>query len=300
MNTRGLTKCAVAVVCCFSAKAFAWGAKGHQIVNQAAADLMTTDAASFFQRNKEALAHMSTVPDFAWKKKGTYQQERALHFFQWDRYGKSPMAKSLAQFGAPEALKSLGKDFVHENGYAVWRIGQIYGKMVSELNVKNWVGVLQMAGVMGHYMGDLAQPMHMTSDYDGQSIGRRGVHSYFETALVEPISGVTLHRDAVSDGSTIRQALDKAVPYSSGNSSLKAQAVALQQGIASYDNLDEVLAEFSENSQDDVALRAHFAPRMGGGAAALGKLWDMAVQESGISAFPNQDIKAPVPEWFPL
>ncbi len=289
------------MVCCVSAQAFAWGAKGHQTVNKAAAELMTSDAASFFQRNKEVLADMSTVPDFAWKKKGTYQQERALHFFQWDRYGKSPMAKSLAQFGAPEAIKGLGHDFVDENGSSVWRIGQIYGRMVVELKKKNWEGVLQMAGVMGHYVGDMSQPMHMTSDYDGQSINRRGVHSYFETSLVEPLSDVTLVSDAVRDGSATRQSLDQAVAYSTGAKLVAVQQMAVDEGIASYKDLDEVLAQFGDNNQDDVALKAHFAPLMGLGAATLAKLWDMAVLEAGVTSVPNQEIRrVAVPAWFPL
>ncbi len=39
-------------------------------------------------------------------------------------------------------------------------------------------------GLMGHFVGDLAQPLHATADFDGWSKGLGGIHAYYESELV--------------------------------------------------------------------------------------------------------------------
>lgn len=43
---------------------------------------------------------------------------------------------------------------------------------------------VMLAGIMGHFVGDMAQPFHPTSDYDGWSTGNGGIHSFFESSVV--------------------------------------------------------------------------------------------------------------------
>ena len=46
---------------------------------------------------------------------------------------------------------------------------------------------LVLAGTLGHYVGDLGQPMHVTENYDGQLTGQKGLHSFFEEDLVDEV-----------------------------------------------------------------------------------------------------------------
>lgn len=46
---------------------------------------------------------------------------------------------------------------------------------------------LVSAGVLGHYIGDLAQPLHVTENYDGELTKQKGIHSYFEDKIVEAL-----------------------------------------------------------------------------------------------------------------
>lgn len=58
--------------------------------------------------------------------------------------------------------------------------------------------VMTIAGIMSHFIGDLAQPYHVTADYDGWDTGNGGVHSYFESevlhALDEKVNGDALEK----------------------------------------------------------------------------------------------------------
>ena len=285
----------------FSSHALAWGNKGHALVNETAADLMTSPAAGFFRAHKPALGRLGNVPDVKWKDPATYNNEKALHFFSWDRYSTADLTGRFDEHLLSHVVRKLGGAFVKENGSAIWRISSIQKKMTEALRAKNWERALQMAGVLGHYMGDLAQPMHMSSDYDGQSIGRRGIHRYFETTLVNEAEGPVLTQRVLEFGAEHRSTLDAGAPDSRGPAQ-EATSVAFEQGMSSYGELPEVLGHFDESTQDDEKLTGMLKVRMGHGAAALAKIWDLAVEESGVtSGFPRENIgQVADPEWFPL
>ncbi|MBX7231050.1 MAG: hypothetical protein K1X29_03090 [Bdellovibrionales bacterium] len=46
---------------------------------------------------------------------------------------------------------------------------------------------LVVAGVMCHYIGDLAQPLHVSENYDGALTQQKGIHSYFEETCVDEL-----------------------------------------------------------------------------------------------------------------
>jgi hypothetical protein len=70
---------------------------------------------------------------------------------------------------------------VLENGTGAWRVGQFFlAAKEAFANNKTSEG-LQWAGAMAHYVGDLAQPLHVTHNYDGQLTGQKGLHAWFES-----------------------------------------------------------------------------------------------------------------------
>lgn len=114
----------------------------------------------------------------------------------------------------PSALNNKQKNIkiFADVGVAPFRIAQLYEKMVSafkcadkkkapkQINLfkepvregdytctnkttryEDLSAAIQLGGVMGHFVADLAQPLHTTIDYDGYSQGQGGAHAYFET-----------------------------------------------------------------------------------------------------------------------
>ena len=86
-------------------------------------------------------------------------------------------------------IKKFGTKNVLINGTAPWRMQQMAILLVTTLKRKDVspVEVLQVAATLGHYVGDLGNPLHVTKDYDGQSIGENGLHSFFEGTSVNAI-----------------------------------------------------------------------------------------------------------------
>jgi hypothetical protein len=43
-------------------------------------------------------------------------------------------------------------------------------------------------GIMGHFVGDAGQPFHNSADYNGKESGHYGIHSYYESKIVDAIA----------------------------------------------------------------------------------------------------------------
>lgn len=67
-----------------------------------------------------------------------------------------------------------------------------------------------IGGVMGHFIGDLAQPYHVTINFDGWEGGHGGVHEYMESAVVKHL-GPELENDVLNKAkeSTFRKSLEE-------------------------------------------------------------------------------------------
>ncbi len=51
--------------------------------------------------------------------------------------------------------------------------------------LEDLAAAVELGGIMSHYVGDLAQPFHVSADYDGWATGHGGIHAYFETYLLQ-------------------------------------------------------------------------------------------------------------------
>lgn len=299
--TTGIKASAAVVVSVIlsSSPCFAWGSKGHYVVNQAAAELTSSPAAEFFRNNQDKLGEFANTPDGLWKRGSTYEKERGTHFFHWDIYRKSNLLGSFDGLTLQQVIRKEGKTFVDENGSAMFRVAGIYRRLVTALQKKRWPEAIQMAGVLGHYIGDISQPMHVSSDYDGQSIGRRGVHKYFETTLVDGVGHDRLFADIMDEGERKKAGFDRRRGSPSAG---EAKSLAMYEGEVAFGELSDVLDHFdSDGTQDDRGLKTYYGPRMGFAAAILASIWDMAVEEAGVeSGFPLKALDVEEPEWFPL
>jgi hypothetical protein len=276
---------------------YGWGAVGHSLVNKAAAAMMDSRLGPFQRANSENLERLANVPDRLWKRSATRDAEKATHFFQWDQYATSALRSRMPTLLA-DALRYVRVDYVKENGSAVWRIDQLYDMLVQSLRARDWERSLQLAGVLGHYVGDVSQPMHVTSDYDGQSIGRRGIHAYYESTLVSRQDQADLYTKVLAAAERLTTA-QAAARYR--HSILPVVDIAFEEGKAALAALPDVQDAFTGEEPDDEALETLFVEHMAQGAVALRTLWDMAAEEAEVPAStPRRELKVDDPAWVPF
>ena len=181
------------IVVCLSHGAFAWGERGHDIVARVAVrHLVSHGNKNFyrpFQKREFMMGHLSNVPDIIWKAKDMDERERAIngptHYINLELAIENPeslfdLPRSYAEF---ESLTNIqDPQLSKEVGSAPWRIAQLQRLMVDSLkqaaragNTDEFIRHVNIAllygGIMGHFVGDLANPHHTTEDHDGWKTG---------------------------------------------------------------------------------------------------------------------------------
>lgn len=187
-----------------SSMALAWGKRGHQIVGETAAQLVSGEPNAEFMRDHSFdFAYYANVPDFIWKRPKTYDRERPEHYMDLEIFARAFRGRKDMMNPFALSRKDFEKRFPAINdkaGRAYWRIRELndsLSKVTEELKdpelktqkdrqklQSEW---LVLAGVTAHYVGDLAQPMHVTENYDGQMTNQKGLHHFYEEKLVDQL-----------------------------------------------------------------------------------------------------------------
>ena len=282
-----------------SNQAFAWGQKGHMAVNRVAISMVSNpEAKKFLQTNSREVIRFASTPDTQWKSGPDADKEKPMHWFQMDAYNSNRLGDGLADVVFGRAQDELGQDYVQKNGLAMWRVSDFYVQLLDALKKGDFKRAVQIAGVMGHYVGDMTQPMHATSDYDAQSINKPGSHKYYETTLVDRMDDNHLDASAEQVAGTRRSELERLVGNDLDNS--KIQHLAWGEASGAYNDLKGVYDRFEQSSPDDQWLEGDVSPRIGRASALLGKIWDVAFASVGAGKLPDKSVGAKEPEWMPM
>lgn len=195
-----------------------WGFQGHGIVQEVAVETLPDDVPEFFTQAKERIVGLASQPD-RWKTRGLNYLSGATamdHFMAFeqiqghdlpeDRYdyismiereginapGQAPKWVGTLPYRVAELYQNLTLDF------AIWRNeGQDLPSDDSRRKALE-ENVLMSAGLLGHYVGDAAQPLHSTVHHDGWNPAaepnpngyrtRRGLHREFETKFLNEVA----------------------------------------------------------------------------------------------------------------
>jgi hypothetical protein len=168
--------------------AFAWGFVGHRLIMSRAIDLLPPELKPFFTANREEMVIRAIDPDL-WRNVGWPEDPHHFLDFGVPEYGKFPFPDLPREYGA--ALEKFGRATLERNGTLPWRLAEIFGNLrrafESHKRPAPYAGTdtILFAAVMSHYIQDAHQPLHATDNYDGVQTGQRGVHTRFETILIE-------------------------------------------------------------------------------------------------------------------
>lgn len=186
--------------------AFAWDYEGHRIVNQLGLAALPADFPAFVQEqaNAERIAFLAgdpdrwrNVPDLPLKQSGGSWTDHFCDLEQLPEAGIDPtkvtsfrydfiLAFAAGRAAHPDKFPPINpaKDSDHTRewpGFAPWAITEYYGKLrstFSYLKVFEELGTpdeianakanaIYIMGIMGHYVGDCAQPLHTTIYHNG-------------------------------------------------------------------------------------------------------------------------------------
>jgi hypothetical protein len=153
----------------------AWWIKGHGQLAEAAAQRLPESMPVFFRKAGKQLAHLSGDPD-RWKNRDARYLRAAEspdHYLDLEDYeGKDLPAD---RFKAIALLIQLGRK-PEQTGMLPYAILENYDRLTCAFadwradpeNEAARMKCVVYAGILAHFTGDLAMPLHTTRDYDGK------------------------------------------------------------------------------------------------------------------------------------
>ena len=195
-----------------------WGKLGHYQVGAKACDLVSAPKLyQLMQNNKDliglsdddrrnkrfpkqgqtAFIALADVSDLYWKMSSVRgSKEKPSHFADMDEQGKGEFAgKTLMDLynEDPDSLtpetwlrfyQSLETKPRYQ-GSLPFRVKQFYEEMVGFVRERKIPEFVAAAGILAHYVGDAAQPLHTSRLHHGHNQAESGVHSQYETAMIQ-------------------------------------------------------------------------------------------------------------------
>jgi hypothetical protein len=202
--------------------AWAWGHDGHQMVNRLAAQYLPSDVPEFLRSASavDTMEYLGPEPD-RWHNKAEQElrnDESPDHFidmeyadlvgtFPRDRYAFIQAAEKAIS-AHPELNLTPGKI-----GFQPWAVQDWWEKLKVDMREYRklvsahaptapvQLAILYDAGILGHYVGDGAQPLHTTMQYNGWTGANphsfttaHQIHAQFESTYVS----ANIKRDEVA------------------------------------------------------------------------------------------------------
>jgi hypothetical protein len=159
-----------------------WGFQGHRIINRMAVFTLPKEMVIFFKKNIEYITENSTKPD---SRRYSNKKEGAGHYIDIEYYEN---LDSLENYNWKKISSIISEDSLYKHGILPWRIIQYKYLLQKAFEKKSYEDIIKYASELGHYIADAHVPLHTTKNYNGQLTNQHGIHSLWETKVVNLIS----------------------------------------------------------------------------------------------------------------
>lgn len=171
-----------------------WGYQGHYKISSKAVLSFNPEMEQFMAWAVPIAEHASDA-DY---RKDTDPSEGPRHYIDLENY---PGFTSTGRI--PQTYDSVvafyGEAFVIDQGTLPWATLRTYDSLVASFRRFDWEKAVLLAADLGHYVGDGHQPLHLTRNYDGEDTGNDGIHSRYETSMINSFGNqIDYPGDAIS------------------------------------------------------------------------------------------------------
>lgn len=189
----------------------AWGAKGHRLAASAAVGALPDAMPAFFRSAGAQLTHLNPEPD-RWRGRPERDLDPALdgafasdHFLDTELASPELFARAMRaphRYAYADTLRAAGIEAA-QMGFAPFAILELTQRLrqgfrmwrsAPDSATRAWIEarILNDAGILGHYVTDIANPAHTTVHFNGWTgpnpngyATDRAFHGRFETAYVQ-------------------------------------------------------------------------------------------------------------------
>lgn len=156
-----------------------WGRYGHEKISYNIILFMNSEMSQLSDWPTLLAGHSSDADD----RKATDPTEAPKHYIDIDNYiefvtyGRIPQTKD-------SVLSIHGYSFVLNNGILPWATETTFDSLKACFARYDWNKAMLFASDLGHYVGDGHNPLHITRYYDGRTESQYGIHSRYESSMV--------------------------------------------------------------------------------------------------------------------
>jgi hypothetical protein len=167
-----------ALVLLLAAPLAAWGERGHRLAATRALTALPPELRAWYAGREARLADAAVEPD-GWRAHD--RKEGPRHYLNTELYGRPEDIPHEAE----AALAKVGGAIFQKAGTVPWVIQDRQRELVAAFRSGDAAKVAEVSGWLSHYVADLHVPLHTTTNHDGQLSDQRGIHSRWESGLVE-------------------------------------------------------------------------------------------------------------------
>jgi hypothetical protein len=160
-----------------------WGNTGHRIINRSAV-LFFPESMSYFLSWENELGNHASDADY---RKSNDPTEGPKHYIDIDNYPEF-VSNGYIHQNFDSLTAKHGYNFVMDQGILPWAILETVDSLSSQLQREDYDLALLTAADLGHYVADAHMPLHITRNYNGQYTGQSGIHSRFESNMINRYS----------------------------------------------------------------------------------------------------------------
>jgi hypothetical protein len=178
MRRWGVSAGVILGLAAFASSAGAWGSTGHHYIAQHYSQHLPPGLDGLKSYDAVVDGHVMD-PD---TRKSTVPNEAPRHFIDIDWYPEfatgtlsHDRATLEAEYGAPTVLAE---------GVLPWAVGEVTTYLTTLFEQADYDSVALEIADLCHYVGDGHQPLHCTKNYDGQYTGNNGIHSRYESTML--------------------------------------------------------------------------------------------------------------------
>ncbi|MFC2101748.1 T9SS type A sorting domain-containing protein [Bacteroidota bacterium] len=157
-----------------------WGYQGHQKISGGVSIVLPQEMAFLVPAWTDIVRLHASDADY---RKDTDPNEGPRHYIDIDNYPEFIFSGRINQ-DLDSLIAEFGYSFVIDQGVLPWATLTSYDSLVSCFSRHDWEKAGLFAADLGHYVADGHMPMHLTKNYNGQYSGNSGIHSRFESKMV--------------------------------------------------------------------------------------------------------------------
>jgi hypothetical protein len=169
---------------------FAWGGTGHKLINRNAVIHLPASMQQIISQQAFFEQHASDADN----RKNADPTEGDKHFIDIDTYPN--FQNKILSYDSLKALYGLSS--VTNTGTLPWVTVATLDSLTAQFRRADWTKAYLTASDLGHYVGDGHQPLHLTKNYDGGLTGNSGIHSRYESSMLNAYqSSIAVAKDSV-------------------------------------------------------------------------------------------------------